>query len=385
VRNDISATALGTKGYGAAKKSTEGNRPQAKRASGYNTPKGQVLDGFIKNAASSATGMANRAKSGVAPIISTSTGMASTGVRRTAQSVHRNAQRSKTLVRAAVSKPTPKQSENRSLFINKAANENTRSTSPRRMARAKTISKSKLISRFSPFSNSKNASPEQLTALDVAPQSTATKQPQSSAAAVPKPLPSMVTSASHQHLERLLDQALHGANSHRRALEGKTGNPSKLQKIYDAPRWMSFGSVLLVVALLVGFFAWQNVPQVSMRIAAAKTNINASVPSYTPPGFSFTGPINYTDREVSINFKSNNNDSRNFTITQEASTETSPSLAENNLASDKSVQTSQVNGTTVYIYGEQNHATWVNHGVRYTIEDKADLNTEQILKIASGL
>ena len=122
-----------------------------------------------------------------------------------------------------------------------------------------------------------------------------------------------------------------------------------------------------------------------MKLAAQKANFNATVPDYTPPGFSFSGPIAYTDRAVVIHFTSNTGDDRNFKLTQEPSSETSTSLAANTLANDTKVQTSQVNGTTIYIYDEDNHATWVNHGIRYTIEDNAKLNAEQLLKIADSV
>jgi hypothetical protein len=49
------------------------------------------------------------------------------------------------------------------------------------------------------------------------------------------------------------------------------------------------------------------------------------------------------------------------------------------------VQTSVVNGTTVYIYGQTNDAAWVNNGVQYTVQDKASLNSDQLLKIANSL
>jgi hypothetical protein len=51
----------------------------------------------------------------------------------------------------------------------------------------------------------------------------------------------------------------------------------------------------------------------------------------------------------------------------------SKSLEDKVVPDNVQVQTSVVNGTTVYIYGENNDAAWVNNGMQYTIKDAASL------------
>jgi hypothetical protein len=195
----------------------------------------------------------------------------------------------------------------------------------------------------------------------------------------------MVTSASHQKLEQLLDQALARADAHKQARHRQLAKRNLWQRIKFAPRWLSISSSVAIVLLLAGFFIWQNIPQIAMRVAASKAQVNASMPSYVPSGFSYAAPINYSRGAVSIKFKSTGGAARSYTLTQESSSWNSASLLSNAVPAEAQVQTSQVKGTTVYIYGSRNDATWVNRGVRYTLSDNANLNSDQILRIASSL
>lgn len=290
--------------------------------------------------------------------------------------MHRGTQRSKTLVRSGVSKPLSLKNKGTGLFISSANRTRVSKINSSRAFRASQTSKASTVNKFQGYSNTPKT--------NTAPVPSRTAAVQTTQAVNAKSLPSLTTTVSHQNLERLLDQALHRADAHKKAMQGKLPGRNWWQKVLDAPKWASLGSLALAIAILGGFFAWQNIPQVSMRLAANRANVAAAVPAYTPPGFSFSGPIEYSDKTVAIDYRANSDDSRKYVLTQQSSNETSPSLVANSLSNNK-VQTSQINGTTVYIYGDQNHATWVNHGVRYTIEDNAKLDTDQILKIVDSL
>jgi hypothetical protein len=86
-----------------------------------------------------------------------------------------------------------------------------------------------------------------------------------------------------------------------------------------------------------------------------------------------------------MKFKANDSSAREFTVSQASSKMSSKSLEDKVVPDNVQVQTSVVNGTTVYIYGENNDAAWVNNGMQYTIKDAASLNSDQILKIANSL
>lgn len=349
---------------------------------------GRVIDGFIKKTSSrdAFKGYASKAKSSVSPLIVAPANAASTGLRRSAQSVHRGAQRSKTLMRGGLTKPiTIKRSGTSSDTNTRSLKSYAYSINPLRVARAKTATKNASVQRYNLQKDSKVESLPATKTSPIAGEVLPGRSKLSAATATARPLPSMITSVSHHQIERLLDQALFKADAHRKALRGQLPGQSRFRRVLARPKWLTVGSGLLAILLLAGFFAWQNVPQVSMRLAASNAHVSASVPGYTPAGFSFNGPISHTGDAVKMNFKATADTNRSFAITQQSSSEDSASLVANNLPDSSEVQTSQVNGTTVYIYGHKNDATWVSHGVRYTIEDRANLNSDQILKIANSL
>ena len=293
----------------------------------------------------------------------------------------RQTQRSQTLMRSLVSKPSGviKKADSAAKFYKSRTAE----ISPVRASRAKTVAKNAKVEHFG---KSAPKNPESFTrprlvsrssdrALVTLPQAKPMK-------AVAAPLPSMVTSVSHQNLERLLDHALMQADAHKMALRARAKG---WRRVMLAPKWLSIGATSVAFALLVGFFAWQNIPQVSIRLANARAHVSASVPAYTPMGYGVTGPIKADSNQVTINYKAASQNKGGYAITQQASNWDSSSVAANAVPSGTQVQSSQVNGTTVYIYGQSNDATWVNHGVLFNLQDKANLSSDQILKIANGL
>jgi hypothetical protein len=195
----------------------------------------------------------------------------------------------------------------------------------------------------------------------------------------------MVTSVSHQQLERLLDEALTRADAHKRHRRGHLPNQGLVHRVLAAPRWLSVGAAVIIVGLLIGFVAMNKVPGVAMRVAATKAHVNAQMPGYIPSGFSYTGPVSYSNGSVSVKFKANDASGREFTVTQANSKMSSKSLEDKVVPQDTQVQTAVVNGTTVYIYGQNNDAAWVNNGIQYSVKGNASLNSDQLLKIANSL
>ena len=295
-------------------------------------------------------------------------------------SVHKGLQRSHTLMRSAVAKPGRAQTAPTLPTISSTP------TDRFRVQRAKQSVKNHSVQHFgatrttvSGVAMDVRAAPriKAQTAAPAASRSTV------SATAV-QPMPSMVTSASHVQLERLLDMALTTADSHKKSRRNRQAKRGFWQRLRFAPKWVTIGSSLAIVALLAVFFVWQNVPQIAMRLAASRAHISATFPGYTPSGYSYASPISYAKGAITIKFKSAEQ-TGSYSITQETSNWDSRSLEANAIPPEAQVQKSQINGTTVYIYGSKNDAAWVNHGVRYTITDYANLNSDQILKIANSL
>jgi hypothetical protein len=198
-------------------------------------------------------------------------------------------------------------------------------------------------------------------------------QPHPAVQNVVPPLPAPLT-----HSQSILAKGLQDANSH---LQKPVKSHRKTSK---RKRLMSLTAASLAMVLLAGFFAFQNVPNLTMRYAAARAGVRASLPGYQPSGFAFNDHIQYSPGAITISFKSNTDD-RTFNITQKSSNWNSEALKNNYVATTgDSVQTYEDKGRTIYLYGDSN-ATWVNGGVWYNIEGASRLSSDQLIKIATSM
>ena len=321
--------------------------------------------------------------------------------------IHRKQEHSRTLMRSGVKKPVSSEVRPPKVHPIKKTTGDLRTSGqttwhsvvdPLRAARVKNLNKHKSVVRFglskAPLPASlveaktpvAAASPQKLKSIVKTNGSLGTR-----ATNPVRPLASMITSVSHRRLERMLDHALHTARNHKQLSIPRGGVFRRLwHRIQTAPRWLSVGSGLTLVALVSAFFAYQNVPNFAMHIASARSQVDGSLPQYIPSGFRFAGPIQAADRSITVQFKANSDNERTFSIVQRVSDWDSNSLLANfvtpSITEEEQHQVSQDNkGKTIFIYGNENNATWVDGGVWYTIEDKADLNVDQLLKIAASL
>jgi hypothetical protein len=325
-----------------------------------------VIDGFVKQPAASVS----RSSSHHAQT-------ASRRIKQTAQNVHKKTQRSKTLMRTGVKKPehTPHTEPTRHHHATALHNHHSPSQRSHTPIKVPNVTKNSSVRRFGHLDPKHTPSHHKTVMRGEVISHPKHSQTKSSAAAVAKPLPSMVTSASHQQLERMLDHALAAADAHKRA-------PGRSKKLLKAPV-IILGLVILALAVFV--ILWKNVPAVAMKVAAMRSHVDATTPGYAPTGFSYAAPVTYKDNAVTLNYQLAADKTKSFQIVQQKSDWDSTTLASNALQGKERVQTSEVNGTTVYVYGSANDAVWVNHGIRYTLKDNAGLNSEQILKIANSL
>ena len=303
-----------------------------------------------------------------------------------AQVIHRRTQRPKTLMRQMVAKPKSLKSLSSPL---NPLRKRVAKVTPAKLYHAQSIAQNNKVRRFGIPKRSAHTPPathHKLSVGEVLPKTghLSIASTSSSSAAVAT-LPSVMSNASHQRLERLLDHALAKADAHKQALHASLSRQSKWHRPKFMPKWLGFALLLVSLLLIAGFFAWQNIPQVSMRITTLRSHINATIPSYIPDGFSFKGPIHYQNGSVSMQLKANSDSSRTIELTQQPSNWDSASLAASAVPAGAQLQTSQVKDTTVYIYGDRNDATWVSNGIRYILKDKAQLNSDQVLRMADSL
>lgn len=182
-----------------------------------------------------------------------------------------------------------------------------------------------------------------------------------------------------------LEQALATASSHTEPRPKRAPVRHRVaKKLRVSPRAINIGAASLAIVLIVGFFVYQNIPNLAMKVASVRANIDGSLPSYRPAGFNLNSAIQYSPGEIKVAYKSNSDD-RNFQITQRASEWDSQSLLANYVApKNQPYQTVQDKGKTVYLY-EGNNATWVDGGIWYTIEGNSKLNSQQLQDLAASL
>jgi hypothetical protein len=183
--------------------------------------------------------------------------------------------------------------------------------------------------------------------------------------------------------KNIFEQAIDNAVTNEEPVEKEVKYPSKLSKKLRS-KTFTITSVVLATVLLAGFTLYTYLPELSVRFAAARAGLSASLPKYSPAGFDLKGPIEYSAGKVAVNFKANA-DQRGYKVTQQTSNWNSQALMTNFVtAKNQPYQTYQDKGKTIYIYDNSN-ATWVDGGVWYQIEGNASLTSDQLLRIADSL
>ncbi|HVO86330.1 MAG TPA: DUF4367 domain-containing protein [Candidatus Binatia bacterium] len=286
-----------------------------------------------------------------------------------ATNLHRRPQRTKTLMRKAVKKPQASKAQvaERSASKPKIGN-------PIRELRAKTVTKHAKVNRFGLL-------PQKKQLAEVTPASKAMVVSASATEVMAPRVPSMVTSASHRKLENMLDEALIRADAHKHMLN----RGRRARRIFGLPRWLAFSLAAVVLIIAAAILVWQNVPAVAVQVAADRAHVDASVPAYTPAGYALAKTLKYEPGSVTISYVNKANQGQTFSLTQKASSWDSSTVQSNYLPTNASTQTSQVNGTTVYIYGDSGNAAWVNNGVLYSLSNKAHLSSDDVFKIVQSL
>lgn len=230
---------------------------------------------------------------------------------RSVRELKRRPGHSKTLMRAAVKKPAPAKSEDQLKF---------RGLSPdhARAAHARAVPQSSKVQRFGLTAFSRNAAAK--TGEMIEPSASL---PAKSSLVATATLPSIMASASHYKLERLLDYALAHADAHKKSLDQKARPQRKL--FGRLPRWLTIGFLLLVALTVIGLAIWQQVPAASFKLATTKAHVNASLP--TPISGFKIGPITSTQNTVMTTILSISDNSKKYTVTEQASNQPAASLA----------------------------------------------------------
>lgn len=132
------------------------------------------------------------------------------------------------------------------------------------------------------------------------------------------------------------------------------------------------------------YFVNLNMPDISLRVAAMQTGIEASYPNYVPKDYALSD-IASEENKITLTFK-NGTSNESFTLVEEKSSWDSSALQNNYVKSEypETYSTIREQGLTIYVDGS--NATWVNGGVLYKLTaDNDTLTKKQIKTIATSL
>lgn len=193
--------------------------------------------------------------------------------------------------------------------------------------------------------------------------------------AVQTPMP---TASSMDVFER----ALVRANSHKETYTEKPARAVKRKKS-AGKRVLTASTASLAILLVVGFAAFQNQAQLTIKYASNKAGFTAELPSYKPAGYK-VGKLSYNPGAVAVQY-TNTASGQSFKLVQKESNWDSSALLDDHVSSRySSYKTIEAAGRTIYTYGK-NNASWVIGGVWYQLESDGNLTTEDVVNLASSI
>ena len=179
-----------------------------------------------------------------------------------------------------------------------------------------------------------------------------------------------------QNATDLFEQALIHATSHEEPHHKSSGKRATRHR-----RMASVFAGLGAFLVIGGFIAYLNKPTIELHVASVHAGFSAELPSYKPNGYALNGGIKAQNGQVQMTYRSGDSQ---YTITQVASDWNSTTLLDQNTDQKGAPsRTVQSEGRTIYIY--DNSASWVNSGVKYEINGNAQLDTDELVSLATSM
>lgn len=146
---------------------------------------------------------------------------------------------------------------------------------------------------------------------------------------------------------------------------------------------LAFACSLLTVGGLAAFVHF-NMPDISVRVAAMQSGIEANYPSFVPRNYSLSNVTSDKEGQITMYFTGPENSG--FTLTEEKSTWDSTAVLNNYVKKyfETDYSTLKEQGITIYAGGAD--AAWVNGGILYKLKATGTyLTKEQIRNIVVSL
>lgn len=186
--------------------------------------------------------------------------------------------------------------------------------------------------------------------------------------------------------KELKDQAIKKALAQAATMNEGTGADTKKGEKFH----FGFGRVMLALVcaatavFAIAYFVNLSMPDVSLKVAAMQTGIDAKYPSYVPRDYNISSITSENDR-VTLNFVKSTTDN-SFTLKEEKSAWDSSALLSNFVKAEYGENYSILREQGITIYVSNSNAVWVNGGLLYKIEAaQGTLTEKQIRSIAVSL
>lgn len=222
-------------------------------------------------------------------------------------------------------------------------------------------------------------------ARDHAIQAIAKERMQARAMQAQQPLVSKMTAKELK--DRAIQKALaSAANTPTISETVASENKKKASKMhFGAGRVMLALSCAAAIIFAVAYFVNLNMPDISLKVAAMQTGIDATYPGYIPRGYNLS-EITSENGKITLKFLKSGSSSDGFTIIEEKSAWDSNALLSNYIKPEFKDDYSIVREQGLTIYIGSTGAAWVNGGVVYKLSFTGErLTNQQVRSIAVSL
>lgn len=197
---------------------------------------------------------------------------------------------------------------------------------------------------------------------------------------------SATSSTAKPTAKQLKDQAIQKALAAAAATSSQENNKQsdKSKHHFGIGRVVLALSCAAAAVFAIVYFVNLNMPDISLKVAAIQTGIEATYPSYTPRDFSLSGIVS-EDGKITLNF-ANGSTGDAYSLTEEKSSWDSNALLTNYVKEqyDENYTVVREQGLTIYISGSD--ASWANGGIVYKLSTTSgSLTKKQITSIATSL
>lgn len=196
-------------------------------------------------------------------------------------------------------------------------------------------------------------------------------------------MPSMKVSFPHR--TKADDKVLRSAMRKTATLEDSDMMQGKFHKKRRGGRIVL---ALLCSGITVGAlfaFVHFNMPDITVKVAAMQTGIEAVYPDIIPRGYTLSNVSSDKDGEIIMYFE--NSEGGKFSLSEEKSTWDSTALLNNYVKKAMSSDYSTIREQGITIYAEKDQAVWVNGGLFFTVKSTSGkwLTKEQIRNLATSM